>query len=116
MWRGCRGRWRSRSARSSARPIRWRRPRSCGVCGRRAVSGVLAAVTAGVYIGWQAPRISSPAMRNQGYAVWDLLQFLLNAILFVLIGLQLPGIADGIGDRPWIEVVGLGALMWLTVI
>ena len=79
-------------------------------------SGVLAAVAAGVYIGWQAPHISSPAMRNQGYAVWDLLQYLLNAVLFVLIGLQLPGIADGIGDRSWWEVIGLGALMWLTVI
>ena len=53
-------------------------------------SGVLAAVTCGIYLGWQAPRISTAQMRLQGYAVWDTLVFLLNALLFVLIGLQLP--------------------------
>jgi CPA1 family monovalent cation:H+ antiporter len=79
-------------------------------------SGVLAAVTAGVVVGWKAPEISSPAMRMQGFAVWDLLQFLLNSALFVLIGLQLPNIAGGIGGRSAPEVVALGALMWVTVI
>jgi Na+/H+ antiporter len=79
-------------------------------------SGVLAAVSAGVYVGWLAPAISTPAMRMQGTAVWELLQFLLNAVLFVLIGLQLPTIADGIGGRSAAEVAGLSALMWATVI
>ena len=63
------------------------------------VSGVLAAVTAGVYLGWKAPEIASVNQRLQGRPVWELLQFLLNAILFVLIGLQLPvvvGELDGI--------------------
>ena len=53
-------------------------------------SGVLAVVTAGIYIGWQAPEISTASMRLTGYAVWEVLTFLLNALLFVLIGLQLP--------------------------
>lgn len=60
------------------------------------VSGVLAAVTAGLYLGWVAPRISSAQMRIQGFAVWELILFLLNAVLFVLIGLQLPGILDAV--------------------
>ena len=63
------------------------------------VSAVLAAVTVGCYVGWQAPRIASPATRLQGFGMWELLQFLLNAILFVLIGLQLPVVLDGLdGD------------------
>jgi Na+/H+ antiporter len=64
-------------------------------------SGVLAAVTTGIVVGWQAPRISTPQMRLQGYAVWDTLVFLLNALLFVLIGLQLPLILDELsGESP----------------
>jgi monovalent cation/hydrogen antiporter len=60
------------------------------------VSGVLAAVTTGIYLGWLAPQISSAQMRIQGYAVWELIVFVLNAVLFVLIGLQLPSILDAV--------------------
>jgi monovalent cation/hydrogen antiporter len=62
------------------------------------VSGVLAAVTAGIYLGWLAPRVSSPEMRMQATAVWQFIAFLLNAVLFVLIGLQLPQILDAVSD------------------
>lgn len=57
-------------------------------------SGVLAAVTTGIYLGWLAPQISTAQMRIQGFAVWELIVFLLNAVLFVLIGLQLPNVLD----------------------
>ena len=63
------------------------------------VSAVLAAVTVGCYVGWQAPQIASPATRLQGFGMWELLQFLLNAFLFILIGLQLPAVLDALeGD------------------
>jgi Na+/H+ antiporter len=62
------------------------------------VSGVLAAVTTGIYLGWLAPQISTAQMRIQGFAVWELITFLLNSILFVLIGLQLPSILDEVSD------------------
>jgi Na+/H+ antiporter len=60
------------------------------------VSGVLAAVTAGIYLGWLAPQISTAQMRMQGIAVWELIVYLLNAVLFILIGLQLPQILDAV--------------------
>jgi CPA1 family monovalent cation:H+ antiporter len=56
------------------------------------VSGVLAAVTTGIYLSWIAPHVSTAQMRIQGFAVWELVVFLLNAVLFVLIGLQLPNV------------------------
>jgi CPA1 family monovalent cation:H+ antiporter len=62
------------------------------------VSGVLAAVTTGIYLGWLAPQISTAQMRMQGQAVWDFVVFLLNAVLFVLIGLQLPRILDAVAE------------------
>ena len=58
------------------------------------MSGVLAAVTAGIYLGWLAPRVSTAQMRMEGVAVWEFIHFLLNAVLFMLIGLQLPSILD----------------------
>ena len=63
------------------------------------VSGVLAVVACGVYLGFRAPEIASPESRMQGYAMWSILTFLLNAALFILIGLQLPAIVDGLA-RP----------------
>jgi CPA1 family monovalent cation:H+ antiporter len=53
------------------------------------LSGVLAAVTCGIYMGIRGPRIIPPRTRLQGYFVWDILDYIVNASLFVLVGLQL---------------------------
>jgi CPA1 family monovalent cation:H+ antiporter len=70
------------------------------------VSGVLAAVTAGIYLGWLAPRIASPEMRMQGRAVWEFVVFLLNGVLFVLIGLQLPSVLDAVAGIDPLTLAG----------
>jgi Na+/H+ antiporter len=80
------------------------------------VSGVLAAVTTGIVLGWAAPQISTASMRLTGYAVWEIIMFLLNALLFVLIGLQLPAILDGLQDEPAGTLVGWAAAVSATVI
>ena len=60
------------------------------------VSGVLATVTAGLYIARGVPRLVSPGVRLRTYAVWDVLVFLLNGLVFILLGLQLPDVIDRI--------------------
>jgi monovalent cation/hydrogen antiporter len=80
------------------------------------VSGVLAVVTCGLYLGWRAPEIASMESRMQGDALWSILTFLLNAVLFVLIGLQLPAIVDGLAGRTASEVIGYSALICAAVI
>ena len=70
------------------------------------VSGVLAAVTAGLYGGWKAPEIISASVRLSAGAVWDLFVFVLNCVVFVLIGLQLPEVRAGLGHH------SLGELAW----
>jgi len=52
-------------------------------------SGVLAAVTTGIYMGVRGPSIIPARTRLQGFFVWEMLDFILNASLFVLVGLQL---------------------------
>jgi monovalent cation/hydrogen antiporter len=59
-------------------------------------SGVLATVTAGIFMGIRGPRILPARTRLQGYFVWDILDFIVNATLFVLIGLQLRAVIDGL--------------------
>jgi Na+/H+ antiporter len=80
------------------------------------VSGVLAVVACGLVLGFRAPEIASPESRMQGYAMWSILTFLLNATLFILIGLQLPSIVDGLSGRPADEVVGYAAAVCAAVI
>lgn len=74
------------------------------------VSGVLAAVTVGIYMGWHTPELTTPQTRLQGAAVWEILFFLLNALLFALIGLQLPAIIDALSG------ISTGALIRYAVI
>ena len=80
-------------------------------------SGVLAAVTAGLYLGWHAPRLTSPNNRLQAFAVWDVLTFMLNSLLFILVGLQLPSILEGISeDYSLATLASYAALVCLAVI
>jgi Na+/H+ antiporter len=80
------------------------------------VSGVLAAVTCGVYLGFRAPQIASPESRMQSDGIWSTLVFLLNAVLFILIGLQLPVIVEGLSGRPPGQVIGYAAAVCAVVI
>jgi CPA1 family monovalent cation:H+ antiporter len=80
------------------------------------VSGVLAAVTVGVYLGWRAPELSTPAMRMQGTAVWETLVFLVNALLFALVGLQLRPILDSLSGHSTASLIGDAALVTATVV
>src|SRR5438128_393717 len=59
-------------------------------------SGVLAVVTAGVYLGWRTPELTSVQTRLQGVAVFEILVFVLNALVFALVGLQLSRILDAL--------------------
>jgi monovalent cation/hydrogen antiporter len=80
------------------------------------VSGVLAAVTVGIYMGWHTPELTSAQTRLQGIAVWEILFFLLNALLFTLIGLQLPGILDALSGRSTATLIGYAAVVTAAVI
>lgn len=79
------------------------------------VSGVLAVVVAGLYAGRIAARSLNSAQRVEGLAAWQVVLFLINGLVFVLIGLQLP-IVLGELERSPAELLGLGAAVSLAVI
>ena len=80
------------------------------------VSSVLAAVTAGIYLGWHAPELTTPQVRLQGQAVWEILTFVVNALLFVVVGLQLPAILDELSGTPAEELLLDAAVVSAAVI
>ncbi|MFN2490471.1 MAG: Na+/H+ antiporter [Actinomycetota bacterium] len=79
-------------------------------------SGVLAAVTTGLYMGRLAPEIASADTRLLGFSFWEVLVYLLNAALFILVGLQLYPILGGVRGYSTANLLGLGALTSLVVI
>jgi CPA1 family monovalent cation:H+ antiporter len=82
------------------------------------VSGVLAVVSAGLYLGWRAPEIINSRMRLQAYPVWEMIVFLLNGMVFILIGLQLPDVLQVLSAKslPAAHLLGYAVLINVLVI
>ncbi|HEX3820604.1 MAG TPA: Na+/H+ antiporter [Candidatus Sulfotelmatobacter sp.] len=79
-------------------------------------SGVLAVVVCGLYLGRKSSHFFSPNVRLQASAVWGALTFILNGLVFVLIGLQLPYILDAIRDHSRSELLIYGAAFSMFLI
>lgn len=62
------------------------------------VSGVLAAVTAGLWVGNRCEQVFTHELYVEARAVWEWIEFLLNSLIFILIGFQLRTILKGISD------------------
>jgi Na+/H+ antiporter len=72
------------------------------------ISGVLAVVTAGLYLGWRAPELLSFQTRLRGGPVWEIIEFLLNGFVFILIGLQLPEVLGALSG----DAIPVWRLVW----
>jgi len=80
------------------------------------VSGVLAVLSAGLYLSHQSSRFFSSNTRLQANAVWNVLVFLLNGLVFLLIGLQLRSILETIAGPALLTLVWQALLISLVVI
>ena len=79
-------------------------------------SGVLAVVACGLYLGLGSAHFFSPAVRIQANAVWNVFTFILNGFVFVLIGLQLPIVREGIRNYSSSSLLLYAGLFSLLVI
>jgi monovalent cation/hydrogen antiporter len=79
------------------------------------VSGVLAVVAAGLYIGWNNPRFLGAKTRLQSVATWEVITFLLNGLLFILIGLQLRRIVESLSGGT-LRSIGRGCLVVIATV
>ncbi|MBV9466422.1 MAG: Na+/H+ antiporter [Solirubrobacterales bacterium] len=83
---------------------------------RLGASGVLAAVTTGIYMGVRGPSIIPARIRLQGFFVWEMLNFILNASLFVLVGLQLRTVVQALSGVPAASLVRYAVAISAVVI
>ena len=79
-------------------------------------SGVLAVVTAGLYLSVKSATFLSPATRLKLWSVWESLTFILNGLVFVLIGLQFPQIRGSIHEYGLGKIILDGALFSVILI
>ncbi|MGH6793786.1 MAG: Na+/H+ antiporter, partial [Methylocella sp.] len=79
-------------------------------------SGVLATVTAGLYISWNGLRLISAATRLQGIFFWDFFIYLIEGMVFLITGLQVRTLVAGIGDYAISELAISAAVVSTVVI
>lgn len=78
------------------------------------VSGVLAVVAAGLWVGSRCEQVFDHDLYIEAKAVWEMVEFVLNGVIFILIGFQLPRILEGLsknGDGYTME-----SLVWMAVV
>lgn len=81
-------------------------------------SGVLAVVSGGLFMANRRLLFLNSASRVKGYSVWESFVFILNGLVFLLIGLELPDIADGLRAQgiPMRTAIGYGVLVTVVLI
>ena len=79
-------------------------------------SGVLAVVSGGLFIAYQNHFVFSHKSRLKSGAIWSSIAFILNAIVFLILGLQLPSITKGIKGMSRINAVEIALLVTIVVI
>jgi CPA1 family monovalent cation:H+ antiporter len=79
-------------------------------------SGVLAVVTMGVYLGTRGPHIVRPATRLQAGAMWSMVTFLLESLIFMLVGLELPRVMIALRTHTLKELLAIVLVTTLVCI
>ncbi|WP_459645407.1 Na+/H+ antiporter [Kineococcus sp. NUM-3379] len=79
-------------------------------------SGVLAVVVAGLVLGHRGPREVGPATRLQTEAVWRMVDFVLEGVVFALIGLQLRGLLESLEGYDPARVAGAAVAVVAAVV
>jgi Na+/H+ antiporter len=81
------------------------------------VSGVLAVVVAGLVVGWHAPMIFYSKFRIPVEAIWKMVVFFMNSLVFLLIGIQLPDLMSRLDEYPLFMLLGMaGAVCFVTIL
>src|SRR6478609_6106600 len=80
------------------------------------VSGVLSVVTCGLFLSWNSSEIFKHQSRLSAWSVWETVIFILNGLIFILIGLQLPLILKQIDDHSFFTLLSYASLISVATI
>lgn len=79
-------------------------------------SGVVACVAAGLYVSWNGRKLIQSATRLQGFFIWDLVAWGVEALVFLLMGLQARAIVGKLSPAGWAEFLQAGAIVTITIV
>jgi monovalent cation/hydrogen antiporter len=79
-------------------------------------SGVISTVVGGLYYGRKLPAVASAQTHLDGEASWSTFLFIINGLVFTLIGLQMPAVMRGLDKYSWQQLAFYGATVTLVVI
>lgn len=79
-------------------------------------SGVLAVVTSGIVTGWLSPKYFSSAFRLQSGPVWKMAVFVMNGLVFLLIGLYFPGLLQSLSYDEGMKLLSAILIISLVMI
>lgn len=80
------------------------------------VSGVIAVVILGLGIARFSNKVLPEKLRNESKSIWDMIIFLLNGLIFILIGLQFPYIYDSISKADILTYIGYAAIITVVAL
>ncbi|NDF11943.1 MAG: Na+/H+ antiporter [Proteobacteria bacterium] len=80
-------------------------------------SGVLAVVATGLMVGWRAPTVFSPGFRIPAASVWQMVSYTFNGFVFVMIGMQFPGIVKNLSTQYSMKIlIEYSLILWLVAV
>jgi NhaP-type Na+/H+ or K+/H+ antiporter len=79
-------------------------------------SGVLAVAATGMYAARKIPTVIGPALRIQITGMWTIVSFMLESLVFILVGLELPYVARALNTLPLAELLWEGAMVSLCIV
>jgi Na+/H+ antiporter len=79
-------------------------------------SGVVACFTAGMFVSWNGRNYIRPSTRLQGFFIWDLVSWCVEALTFLICGLQTREIVANLSTEGWPELIAAGLLVSAVVI
>ncbi|HEX3175546.1 MAG TPA: Na+/H+ antiporter [Methylomirabilota bacterium] len=83
---------------------------------RLGVSGVIATVAAGLYLGHRGSQIMGADARLTGRALWETLTFLLNGFVFIIMGLEVPPLLSALTWPRATGLIAVGVVVTVTLV
>lgn len=80
------------------------------------VSGVIAVVTMGLSIARFTDKLFHDDLKKQSQTIWDIIVFLLNGLVFILIGLEFPLVVKNIDHKNMLPYIGYGIIIWVVTL
>lgn len=80
------------------------------------VSGILSVVAAGIFSGIHDTKHLRLETRMKAWGVWGMVLYLLNGLVFLLLGLQFRGVVNGIEGHSWNALIGDALALFATVV